>query len=275
MPETALQPPIYFLQHQAEGVTSMECAGVEIAVYSQRSPIKQTPNEDAAVIIPVGHESLVMAVADGVGGSRGGEQASNLAITTLAETIQENCHDPSLMRVSILDGIEKANRLIQALNIGAATTIAIIEYHAGTIRPYHVGDSMILVTGLRGRMHYQSVSHSPVGFAMESGMIAHDEVMMHEDRHVVFNVVGDASMRIEIGPTLQLAARDTGVIASDGLSDNVPVAKVIELLRKGPLAVSAQRACELASKQMAQHDVQPSKPDDLTLIAFRRAKSCL
>lgn len=55
----------------------------------------------------------------------------------------------------------------QALNIGAATTIAIIEYHAGTVRPYHVGDSMILVTGLRGRVHYQSVSHSPVGFAME------------------------------------------------------------------------------------------------------------
>ncbi len=270
MPETVLQPPIYFLQQQAEQVTSLECAGVEIAVYSQRSPTKQTPNEDAAVIIPVGPESFVVAVADGVGGSRGGEQASNLALTTLAETIQEQCVDPTLMRVSILDGIEKANRLIQALNIGAATTVAIIEYHAGTIRPYHVGDSKILVTGLRGRVHYQSVSHSPVGFAMESGMMAHDDVMAHEDRHVVFNVVGDPSMRIEMGPILIMSARDTVVIASDGLSDNMKTEEVIEHLRKGPLAAAANRVCKLAGQQMLQSELQPSKPDDLTMLAFRR-----
>jgi PPM family protein phosphatase len=272
MPDIALQPPIYFLQHQADAITSLECGGLEIAVYSQRSPIKQTPNEDAAVVIPVGPDSVVLAVADGVGGSRGGEQASNLALTTLAETIQEECTDPLLMRVSILDGIEKANRLIQGLNIGAATTIAIIEYHAGTIRPYHVGDSMILVTGLRGRLHYQSVSHSPVGFAMESGMIAHDEVMAHEDRHVVSNVVGDASMRIEIGPTLHLATRDTVAIASDGLSDNMPISQVIDLLRKGPLTDSANRVCQQARQQMLQSVVQPFKPDDLAMVAFRRLR---
>ena len=270
MTQIILDPPIYYLQHLADDVSSLRCCGVEVAIYSQRSPIKQTPNEDAAVVIPVGPESAVFAVADGVGGSRGGEQASNLALKTLAETIQEECTDPSLMRVCILDAIEKANREILALNIGAATTIAIIEYHAGTMRPYHVGDSMILTTGLRGRVRYQSVCHSPVGFAVESGMLADEDAMLHADRHMVSNVVGDATMRIEIGPTLTLAQRDTTVVASDGLFDNLSVQQVVEILRKGRLDVSTLTACHLARERMMQSTVMPFKPDDLTLLAFRR-----
>lgn len=81
--------------------------------------------------------------------------------------------------------------------------------------------------------------------------------MAHEDRHVVFNVVGDASMRIEIGPTLHLAARDTVLIASDGLSDNMATPQVVEYMRKGPLASSATRVCQLASQQMMQTELQP------------------
>jgi PPM family protein phosphatase len=270
MTQIILDPPIYYLQNLADDVFSLTCCGVEVAVYSQRSPIKQTPNEDAAVVIPVGPESAVFAVADGVGGCRGGEQASNLALKTLAETIQELCTDPSLMRVCILDAIEKANREILALNIGAATTIAVIEYHAGTMRPYHVGDSMILTTGLRGRVRYQSVCHSPVGFAVESGMLADEEAMLHEDRHMVSNVVGDATMRIEIGPTLTLAQRDTTVVASDGLFDNLSVQQVVDILRKGRLDVSTRIACHLARERMTQSTVMPFKADDLTLLAFRR-----
>ncbi len=67
MTQIALDPPIYYLQHLADEVSYLRCSGVEVAVYSQRSPLKQTPNEDAAVVIPVGPESAVFAVADGVG----------------------------------------------------------------------------------------------------------------------------------------------------------------------------------------------------------------
>lgn len=273
MSQIALQPPIFFLQQQTEEVASVHCAGAEVAIFTTRSPAKQTPNEDAAVVIPVGLDSAVFAVADGVGGSRGGEQASNLALRTLAETIQEECGDPSQMRVCILDGIERANRLIQALNIGAATTIAVLEYHEGRVRPYHVGDSMILVTGLRGRVHYQSICHSPVGFAVESGLMAQDEAMWHEDRHMVSNVVGDAAMRIEIGPTFPLSVRDTAVIASDGLFDNLPVPQVVELIRKGRLPEAASKTCQAARQQMLQATSGAHKPDDLTLLALRRATS--
>ncbi len=51
---------------------------------SLRSPDKTRPNEDAAAVIPLGDDSLVLAVADGVGGMAGAREASNAAVQTLA-----------------------------------------------------------------------------------------------------------------------------------------------------------------------------------------------
>ena len=241
----------------------------EACAFSRRSPNKETFNEDALGIIRVDDETAVFAVADGCGGMRGGEQASNLALQVLTESIERNVNGSDRLRVAILDGIERANTAVQDLKIGAACTIAVVEYHRGTIRPYHVGDSMILVTGVRGRIRYQSVSHSPVGFAVESGMLAADDAMHHEDRHLVSNVVGDPRMRIEMGPALTLSQRDTVVIASDGLFDNLSIKEVVAGLRKGKLANALNQVTELAYQRMLGIEGQPCKPDDLSIIAVR------
>jgi len=131
---------------------------------------------------------------------------------------------------------------------------------------------MILVTSNRGRVRYQSVSHSPVGFAVESGMLCANEAMHHEDRHIVSNVVGDPRMRIEMGPVLALAPRDTVLIASDGLFDNLSVIEVVEHVRKGNLRDSVKVACELAYERMLGIKGQPCKPDDLSVVAVRASR---
>lgn len=244
----------------------------EACAYSRRCPSKETYNEDAVAIIRVDEESAVFAIADGCGGYRGGEQASELALQVLTDSIERNESGPERLRVAIVDGIEQANIAVQELKIGAACTIAVVEYHRGTIRPYHVGDSMILVTGIRGRIRYQSVSHSPVGFAVESGMLAADDAMHHEDRHLVSNVVGSASMRIEIGPAVTLLQRDTVVIASDGLFDNLSIDEVVGGMRKGKLRQSLASVADLAYQRMLGIEGQPCKPDDLSVIGVRALK---
>ena len=259
----------FLLREEQSGIFLQKDAQWEACAYSRRSPFKESFNEDSVGIIRVDDQTAVFAIADGCGGMRGGEQASNIALQVLADSIERNESGPDRLRVAILDGIEKANLAVQELRIGAACTIAVVEYHRGTIRPYHVGDSMILVTGIRGRIRYQSVSHSPVGFAVESGMLAADEAMHHEDRHLVSNVVGDARMRIEIGPALTLAQRDTVVIASDGLFDNLSVLEVVGGLRKGKLPLGVDAVTELAYQRMLGIKDQPCKPDDLSIVAIR------
>jgi len=259
----------FLLREEQSGIFLQKDALWEACAYSRRSPFKESFNEDAVGIIRVDDETAVFAISDGCGGMRGGEQASSIALQVLADSIERNESGPDRLRVAILDGIEQANIAVQDLRIGAACTIAVVEYHRGTIRPYHVGDSMILVTGVRGRIRYQSVSHSPVGFAVESGMLAADDAMHHEDRHLVSNVVGDARMRIEIGPSLTLSPRDTVVIASDGLFDNLSILEVVDGLRKGKLPLAVGTVTELAYQRMLGIRDQPCKPDDLSVIAIR------
>ncbi|MCO6458150.1 MAG: protein phosphatase 2C domain-containing protein [Pirellulaceae bacterium] len=256
-------------RHAAPDLLELPCG--RVVVHSSRCPGKESPNEDAAAVIPVADDTVVLVVADGMGGGPAGEKAALLAVHALAGALEEidPSHDQQ-RRFAILNGIEEANRSIQQLGIGAATTLAVVEICGRVMRPYHVGDCLILVVGQRGKLKLQAVPHSPVGYGVESGLLDDNEAMHHADRHLVSNVVGSPDMRIEVGAPLELAARDTLIVASDGLSDNLRVDEIASEMRKGNLWQAAERLALGARERMsgAIPDV-PSKPDDLTLLAFR------
>lgn len=242
----------------------LEAAGGLAAVVSAPSPAKTTDNEDAAAVVALAPDRALLAVADGVGGLAGGRQAAETALRVLATRFADGGD-----REAILDGFEQANRAVLEAGAGA-TTLAVVEIRAGTARSYHVGDSMILVTGQRGRVKMQAIAHSPVGYAVESGMLDAWDALHHEDRHLIDNVIGSADMRIEIGPSIALAPRDTVVLASDGLADNLHPQEIVERARRGPIARSAARLFDDARRRMTDpQDGAPSKPDDLTVLLFR------
>jgi serine/threonine protein phosphatase PrpC len=260
---------VFVDQNMVEGALLGIGPGVA-AVYSSRCPGKETPNEDAAVLIPCGDDASVLAVADGVGGARAGMEASSLAVTALKEEVEKGFGGQGSLRSSILDGFEAANQAVLGLGVGAATTLAVVEVQGTSIRPYHVGDSPILVVGQRGKIKLQSISHSPVGYGLEGGFINEKEALHHEERHIVSNVVGIEDMRIDVGSALELAARDTLLIASDGLADNLKTEEIVGYIRKGPLAKAMGALAQRGDSRMREGSGRiPSKPDDLTFILFR------
>jgi serine/threonine protein phosphatase PrpC len=94
--------------------------------------------------------------------------------------------------------------------------------------------------------------------------------MHHEDRHVISNMLGTPDMRIELGSTLELAPRDTLLLATDGLFDNLHVEEIVELSRKGPMPKVAAALADRAGCRMTRPEPGvPSKPDDLTFVLFR------
>ncbi|MEZ6064948.1 MAG: protein phosphatase 2C domain-containing protein [Planctomycetaceae bacterium] len=313
-------------------VVLLPCGKGVVATFSAAAPGRTSPNEDTCGVFHLPGGAVVLVVADGLGGQRSGDVASQLIVERLRTALglcevrssgssagtldqpsvtddaalpavviaeaevprsasespardgEARGHDhaaaappppsylpfPTLTRVAILEGIESANRELLDRGIGAASTVAIVEMHGQTARTYHVGDSMILAVGQRGKVKLQSVSHSPIGFAVESGMLDAAAAMHHAERHVVSNVVGAAGMRIEMGTELELAPLDTVLIASDGLFDNLHVPEIIDLMRTGP-ADHAVRALALAASRRMR-DPQPgdpSKPDDLTIVLYR------
>jgi serine/threonine protein phosphatase PrpC len=254
-----------------DAVALHEVARGDVAVYSTRSPAKETDNEDGAAVIGVDETRAVLAVADGLGGHSSGAEAADLALKTLAECVTAPAAEDQVLRTAVLDGFERANTGVTEMAVGAATTLAAVEIENMTIRPYHVGDSMILVVGQRGKIKLQTVSHSPVGYAVESGMIDEKEAIHHEDRHIVSNIVGTPEMRIEVGQTLDLRRRDTVVLGSDGLFDNLHLEEITEYVRKGPLPRAADALVDACRRRMCEPQADhPSKPDDLTFLLYRR-----
>ena len=66
------------------------------------------------------------------------------------------------------------------------------------------------------------------------------------------------------------APRDTLLLASDGLSDNLHTKKIVSLIRNGPLRKVTQQLA--SSTKVRLTDVcydKSSKPDDLTFSLFR------
>jgi serine/threonine protein phosphatase PrpC len=260
-----------FLNAEMLEPQTFEIAGGTAAVFSMRRPEKTTPNEDAAAVIPVSSDAAVLIVADGCGGMSNGEDAARIAIECLSTRIAAAVGDGQGLRTAVLDGIEAANREILDLKSGAGATLAVVQLEAGEARPYHVGDSQVLLVGGRGKVKLLTTSHSPVGYAVEAGMLEEHEALGHEERHLVSNFLGAEQMHVEMGSGRQLAERDGLLVASDGVLDNLLMDELVALLRTGPAATVASNIAALALERMsAPADGMPHKPDDLTLIVFTR-----
>jgi len=247
------------------------CCSGEVAIYTHRSPLKQTPNEDSTALFCLNSDTGVFVVADGMGGMPSGREASAIAINAIHASLKNITHYNSGLRENILDGIEHANNEISSLGVGAGSTLAAIELSENILRPYHVGDSMILVVGQKGKIKLQTISHSPVGYAVQAGILDEDEAIHHEERHLISNMLGSSGMHIEVGPTLSITRYDTVLLATDGLFDNLLMSEIVERIRKGSLITASELLINKCARRMQYQDInQPSKPDDMSFILYRR-----
>ena len=249
----------------------LTAAGGNVLAYTCRAPDKASENEDTVAVIPYGPAAAVLIVADGAGGLPAGKRASLTAVSSLVDSMQHAMAETMLLRTAILNGIEAANTAVQGIGNGSATTLTVITIEGLIVRAYQVGDSEAIVVGQRGVVKLQTTPHSPTGFAVEAGFLDEKEALHHEDRHLVSNFLGTPEMRIDVGGEVKLRPRDTILLASDGLMDNVHLDEIIERVRKGPLDSAAERVISLAHRRMAGVSAAlPSKPDDLSLILYRK-----
>ncbi len=267
-----MREPLLLVNDEAHELFVSDPRWGSIGGHIKKMAAREGLNQDSAGLFPTAR-GIVLAVADGVGGGPDGEHASRIAIEQLALALQS---PDSEVRGSVLDAFERANQLIMARGTGAATTLSVVELEADAgrlrFRTYHAGDSGSWVCGGRGRIKMSTVNHSPVGYAVEAGLLPADEALHHSDLNLVSNLVGMSAMRIDMGVPRQLSPRDTIVVGSDGLFDNVHLNEIVELVRKGPLSVATTRLGELAASRMQSPQGEaPSKPDDIAFFVFRGA----
>jgi PPM family protein phosphatase len=270
--ETATAERMVMLDGGATAETHLiRIGGGCMIAYTCRSPDKDTDNEDTVAAIPYGPDAAVLVVADGAGGLPAGRRASRTAVATLEASLQTSMSETTLLRTAILNGIDEANRAVLELGGGSATTLTVVTIEGPVARTYQIGDSEAIIVGQRGKVKAQTLAHSPTGFAVEAGFLDQRAALHHEERHLVSNFLGSSDMRIDMGARVTLNPFDTVLLASDGLTDNLHFTEIVEGMRKGPLEFAAENLTRLAKRRMTvESKNQPSKPDDLSLILFRK-----
>ena len=234
----------------APDLVEADVAGGQVVAYTCRDPYKETDNEDTVALLPYGPAAAVLVVADGAGGLPAGKRASMTAVNTLAESLQVAMDKTTQLRTAVLNGIEAANNAVLALANGSATTLTVLTIEGRLVRSYQIGDSEAIVIGQRGVVKLQTTAHSPTGFAVEAGFLDEREALHHEERHLVSNFIGTTDMRIDVGAAVELDQRDTVLVASDGLMDNVHVDEIIDIVRKGPLLDAVKALVDIAGQRM-------------------------
>jgi serine/threonine protein phosphatase PrpC len=258
--------PVAEYGHKARGIQSEAGA---VAFFACASPERPDASQDRGMLWIAVDGRCVLAVADGVGGIAGGARAAETALQSLLSCLQAT--GAGSLRAAVLDGFEDANRRVLGLGSGARTTLVAVSIEDGILRSFHAGDSTALVVGQRGALKHQTISHSPVGYALESGLIDEESAIDHEERHLVSNLIGDEEYRIEIGHHLHLAPYDTVILGSDGLFDNLTIPQIVQRARTGSLlGVATDLAAASLRSMRGESEEQAGKPDDLTFLLLRQ-----
>lgn len=261
-----------FLELDHERPERLAPARGEAVLFSTKALDKATGNEDAALFGELAGGVSVLAVADGIGGQPAGAEAAATAVQAVRRAIERANERPERerLRSAIFDAFEDANARLLDQGVGAGTTLVVVEVRDGAARAYHAGDSGALLVGQRGRVRLQTIPHSPVGYGVAAGMLEPDDTHHHDERHLLSNCVGSRDMRVEIGAPVRMAARDTLLLATDGVLENIERRELIDQIRSGPLLRAATELQARLRRTMAGADPRlPAHPDDATALLFR------
>jgi serine/threonine protein phosphatase PrpC len=186
------------------------------------------------------------AVADGMGGHRGGEVASHLACDTLARAFTVHTMD------GLIDAIEQANAAVFSAGAsdpdltGMGTTtvaLAVVEHEGDELLAIaNVGDSRCYRYA-RGELDQLTTDHSLVAELVRKGSLSPEEAAVHPQRNIVTRVLGvKDDVPVDIFG-VEPRHGDRYLLCSDGLFNEVPEARIAAVLRR--IAHPAEAADEL------------------------------
>ena len=180
-------------------------------------------NEDSFLVV-----APLYAVADGMGGHRGGEVASSLALETVQGMFERK-------EGSLADQVVEANRAVfdrsqndrSVSGMGTTLTAALVD--GSRVHLVHVGDSRAyLLRG--GELAQLTEDHTLVHRMVMEGEISQEEAETHPHRSILTRALGvDQSVQVDEGD-VEAAAGDRLLLCTDGLTGMVPEGQIREIL---------------------------------------------
>jgi serine/threonine protein phosphatase PrpC len=180
-------------------------------------------NEDSYLVV-----EPLYAVADGMGGHRGGEVASSLALETVQGMFERR-------EGSLAEQVAEANRAVFDRSqsdrkvSGMGTTLTAAQVDGNRVHLVHVGDSRAyLLRG--GELTQITEDHTLVHRMVMEGEISEEEAETHPHRSILTRALGvDQNIQVDEGD-LEVAPGDRLLLCTDGLTGMVPEGQIREIL---------------------------------------------
>lgn len=236
-------------------------------------------NEDrfATYVPPPGeHSDLsgVLLVADGMGGERGGAEASQLAVDRLLEELtagtlrsrpeyKSHADLSGVIRGVIRDASDDILRLGEAdLSLsGLGSTLVATVFSGDRALIAHVGDSRCYRVR-EGGIERLTSDHTWVAAQVDAGVITTDEARQHPQRNVLTRALGDTESPAVDVRVEHVEHEDLFILCSDGLTNALADSEILQIARRFP------RPQDMAEALAATANEKDGS-DNVTVIACR------
>jgi protein phosphatase len=177
-------------------------------------------------------ESGLVILADGMGGHNAGEVASELAVTSIREALNEVL-SPEIKDSCGMDFKEVVHEAVVYANdeinqhakehpecSGMGTTIVMALFHNNSVILASVGDSRIY-RFRKGELKQVTIDHSLVQEMVDNGYMSEEEALNSNNRNLITRALGIAEdVKVDVTEH-ETEKNDIYLLCSDGLSDMI------------------------------------------------------
>ena len=245
--------------HAEEGITKLTMGNNNFFGITHIGLVRKS-NEDRYLIKKLKDKSVLIAVADGLGGEVAGDYAAEILRGKLAglNHISRNNEQPELDQLArVIDhSIYTEGQENNALE-GMASTLVGVLLRDRVAHWVHVGDSRLYL--LRNRNLTQVTEDQTLArFLLEEGEITAEQLSTHYSRHVMDQCVGCGHAEPETG-RLKLLAGDLLVLSTDGLHGQIPENKLNSIL-------NTDSSLETKARALVKAALDAGGKDNITVV---------
>jgi len=231
---------------------------------------RRTNNQDYAnQYINKAGKSMIF-LADGMGGHRAGNIASEMAVTDLgAAWVATEISTINEVREWFAENLEKENQQIHRIgqdeeHKGMGTTLEAVAIIDDQVLFAHVGDSRIGLVR-NGEYHQMTSDHSLVNALLKAGQITEEEAAHHPQRNIITQSIGQKD---ELQPDFGMVTVEAGdfiVINSDGLTNMISGDEIRDI-------VVSNLSVEEKAKTLVRFANNAGGLDNITVVLIRFAE---
>jgi protein phosphatase len=187
-------------------------------------------NEDRCLSVELNGDSVLLAVADGMGGEAGGGLAAQIAKDCL-EDFDPHSPEPKPSLVRLMHGAQQ--KILQLVAEtphcrGMGTTLTAAFVNKNKAYWAHIGDSRLYLFR-HGELSQITNDHTIPALLLKDGEISKDEAARHPMRNVLLRFIGSKHLEPDSG-SLELDKGDLLLLSTDGLYNELPEESMVSIL---------------------------------------------